>query len=434
MDTTISDEGARFAGWGRQVLETTTGNTDGRDHELQNSPLFSSQSKNAAQGPPDGHPQYAVPQYGLLGWERPPKDGEVNDSGTSSDDPNYAHIDQTDTYRPMPMLHNTDTPWSAFICGSQGSGKSYTLACMLENCLLDEPRLGKLPNPLAGLVFHYETGDGSTCEAASLCTRGVPVRVLVSPSRFYTMQAMYHQKYGSDKVVVEKLELQSKHLNAGRIKNLMVFNNKESSTPLYMAAVSSIIQDLGREADENGARGLDFYEFKARVGRKITNKDQKVPLDQRLDNLQRFMRKKSEQDASDILANKAGELTIIDLTNPAQDATDACLLFDICLSVFLQYRDENDGKIGQVVALDEAHKVSSQHRKRRKHRINGLCSFSTRIQMRSHLQKIFFKPYECSVTVELASSSPPRSRLSLPNCWISAPRPSSTASRRLNGL
>jgi len=32
---------------------------------------------------------------------------------------------------------NTNAPWSAFICGSQGSGKSYTLSCMLENLLDD---------------------------------------------------------------------------------------------------------------------------------------------------------------------------------------------------------------------------------------------------------------------------------------------------------
>jgi hypothetical protein len=35
-----------------------------------------------------------------------------------------------------PVLLNTDSPWSAFLCGSQGSGKSHALSCMLENCLL----------------------------------------------------------------------------------------------------------------------------------------------------------------------------------------------------------------------------------------------------------------------------------------------------------
>lgn len=65
-----------------------------------------------------------------------------------------------DSVTRTPVLLNTDSPWSAFLCGSQGSGKSHTLSCMLENCLLTDetilPRVGLNPHPLAGLVFHYE--------------------------------------------------------------------------------------------------------------------------------------------------------------------------------------------------------------------------------------------------------------------------------------
>jgi hypothetical protein len=64
-----------------------------------------------------------------------------------------------------PVLLNTDSPWSAFLCGSQGSGKSHALSCMLENCLLTDqrilPRIGLNPYPLAGLVFHYHRCQGS---------------------------------------------------------------------------------------------------------------------------------------------------------------------------------------------------------------------------------------------------------------------------------
>ncbi|KAF1946957.1 hypothetical protein EJ02DRAFT_492080 [Clathrospora elynae] len=37
-----------------------------------------------------------------------------------------------------PVLLNTNSPWSAFLCGSQGSGKLHALSCMLENCLLTD--------------------------------------------------------------------------------------------------------------------------------------------------------------------------------------------------------------------------------------------------------------------------------------------------------
>jgi hypothetical protein len=91
------------------------------------------------------------------------------------------------------VFFNTATPSSIFICGSQGSGKSHTLSCLLENCLM--PSIAsKLPKPLAGLVFHYDTfisdHGGSPCEAAYLSSNHkVKVRVLCAPTNIRTIQA-----------------------------------------------------------------------------------------------------------------------------------------------------------------------------------------------------------------------------------------------------
>lgn len=56
-----------------------------------------------------------------------------------------------------PVYLNTDAPWSAFLCGSQGSGKSHSLSCILENCLIRKETLmrkvGTLPKPLGGSSF-----------------------------------------------------------------------------------------------------------------------------------------------------------------------------------------------------------------------------------------------------------------------------------------
>jgi hypothetical protein len=49
-----------------------------------------------------------------------------------------------------------------------------------------------------------------------------------------------------------------------------------------------------------------------------------------------------------------GSLTIIDLSCPFVDENDACALFNICLGIFLEGRDQG----GRIVALDEAHKAS----------------------------------------------------------------------------
>ncbi|KAJ4152906.1 hypothetical protein LMH87_009424 [Akanthomyces muscarius] len=53
------------------------------------------------------------------------------------------------------LFFNTSVPSSTFICGSQGSGKSYTLSCLLENCLA-RSEATVLPHPLTSLLFHYD--------------------------------------------------------------------------------------------------------------------------------------------------------------------------------------------------------------------------------------------------------------------------------------
>lgn len=96
-------------------------------------------------------------------------------------------------YDPRIFL-NVNAPWSTFICGSQGSGKSYTLFCILENCLIPSG-LGQLPSPLAAIVFHYDTftsyGSRQLCETVYLCSSGVSVKVLVSPTNFWRMKQTY---------------------------------------------------------------------------------------------------------------------------------------------------------------------------------------------------------------------------------------------------
>jgi hypothetical protein len=93
------------------------------------------------------------------------------------------------------IFFNIATPSSTFICGSQGSGKSHTLSCLLENCLMSSD-VNKLPHPLTGLVFHYDTfiGDrtGQPCEAAFLASNSkIKVRVLCSPTNIRTIEVFF---------------------------------------------------------------------------------------------------------------------------------------------------------------------------------------------------------------------------------------------------
>jgi hypothetical protein len=140
----------------------------------------------------------------------------------------------------IPVLLNTDS-----LCGSQGSGKSHALSCMLEGCLLTDetilPRVGVNPYPLAGLVFHYDRCQGSgVCEAAYLCT-DVPTTVLVSPSNYGRLKIAYEamaEKQGAN-ITVKQLYILPKYLDTERMKTLMAVG-REDEVPLYMQAGSPL--------------------------------------------------------------------------------------------------------------------------------------------------------------------------------------------------
>jgi hypothetical protein len=115
----------------------------------------------------------AFKQYGLLA-------GNINGGASLGSNANWTA--QSDPR----IFFNIAAPSSVFICGSQGSGKSHTLSCLLENCLVPS-EANTLPRPLTGLVFHYDgfisENAGTPCEAAYLSSaRGVKVRVLCSPT------------------------------------------------------------------------------------------------------------------------------------------------------------------------------------------------------------------------------------------------------------
>lgn len=222
-------------------FDGSTSAQNGRMEELTTTPLFAA-SVMARAGDDSmcsgatNNTKAIFPQYGLLAQRLETYDNKQVDL---FDDDMYrkASIDVSD---PRIFL-NVNTPWSAFICGSQGSGKSHTLSCMLENSLLPS-QLGALPKPLAAIVFHYDKftsfASSQICEAAYLCSSGIPVRVLVSPSNFWRMQHAYSNMPGlpanARKPVVAPMLLKEKHLDVERMMNLMAVTEKDGPMPLYM--------------------------------------------------------------------------------------------------------------------------------------------------------------------------------------------------------
>ncbi|KFY05197.1 hypothetical protein O988_00181 [Pseudogymnoascus sp. VKM F-3808] len=297
----------------------------------------------------------AFPQYGLLAGTTETEQKRSNEQSQQLiDDPR--------------VFFNVAAPSSTFICGSQGSGKSHTLSCLLENCLIPSDA-NKLPRPLIGLVFHYDTficdGGGSPCEAAYLSSDpNIKVRVLCSPTNFRTIKRTYH---AFNNITVEPLRVSEGNLNTKRMLDLMAVSRGDGPMPLYLHAVYRILREM-RIADQEMGTGFSYATFKNRIADTEMTPAQLSPLTQRLDTLESFMPntqtgaklprrkgKRVRQYGNDWTPNP-GTLTIVDLSCPCVTPEGACSLFNMCLSIFL----EQDMSLGRVIALDEAHKFMNE--------------------------------------------------------------------------
>lgn len=141
-----------------------------------------------------------------------------------------------------PLFQNA--PFSAVVCGVQGSGKSHTVSVLLENMLIaDLPKIGTLPKALSGLVLHFGEGgkEAQPSEAAWLAcpvdrTVTAPrVVVYVSPSSLATMRSVYARV--SPRIVVEPLLFRRSELDAKAFLSLMAIQGSSDSAPLYMQTI-----------------------------------------------------------------------------------------------------------------------------------------------------------------------------------------------------
>jgi hypothetical protein len=303
--------------------ESDSDEDDGLMHktvsEIQHAPLIAA-SLITGQG------RSLLPQYGLLGSVEKEK-----------------------------LFLNTNVPFSAFICGVQGSGKSHTTACILENVLIPSNQLGCLERPLSALVFSYGefAGDGSgfnISEAAFLATPHPRfpshpsvkrVNVFVSPSNYTRISHLYLRV---PNVTVIRFKLKPHNLDIDIMLTLMNVSESEGQ-PLYMAAVTQILREM---ATQSGP--FNYIDFKAKIGKCGFNPTQENMLNLRLGLLESFLDMDNSCPEPQF---KEGEVTIMDMSCPFVDANTACILFKIGLQRYLQSK-----VAGKMVVLDEAHKVS----------------------------------------------------------------------------
>ncbi|CAN9170184.1 unnamed protein product [Alternaria alternata] len=160
--------------------------------------------------------------------------------------PIQAHADRR-------LFFNVTTPSSIFICGSQGSGKSHTLSCLLENCL----------------AISDATSDLTPYYSAIGLTR---------PKKTYQ----------SLNVSVEPLQIDSHALNTKRVLDLMAVKPEEGSVPLYVHTVNRILREMRMSQQATGTR-FDYQTFKKEILAADLSPAQLAPLSQRLAMLESFM-------------------------------------------------------------------------------------------------------------------------------------------------
>lgn len=251
-----------------------------------NSPLLTSSALTAAQSE-------AVLQdhYGLLA-------GVLGSHSELGSNPELLNED-------CRLFFNSMAPSSTFICGSQGSGKSHTLSCMLENCLFPS-EAAVLSKPLTALLFHYDSfisdDGGSPCEAAYLSSLAdVRVRVLCAPTNIQTIRVSIdsdsqsfsttnipQKTYRGLNVEVYPLQLKDSDLNTKRMLDLMGSTKEDGSTPLYIHVVHKVLREMRMNQQLTGEL-FNYPAFKTEISSADLTPTQLVPLFQRLAVLESFM-------------------------------------------------------------------------------------------------------------------------------------------------
>jgi len=264
-----------------------------------------------------------------------------------------------------PIYLNTHIPFCAVAVGVQGAGKSHTMGCLLESCLLSHPTLDQnetlsLHKPMTTLVLHYDQSPTSVCEAAGLLSASNKVGydcsldksnavILVSPTYYRQRKAFY-----GDYCTVRPLLFQWSSLTADHVKRIMRITSEDNQ--LYVASFMTLLRGYQRK---NVVPNFD--DFVAEIKEACSIKGQSGPLDQRIALLESIIAESKVnqdivQESMDLSkATSSGmKLIIADLTDPLLSKDEANSLFQVITEQFRTVPTKGGG--GKLLALDEAHK------------------------------------------------------------------------------
>mmetsp|Transcript_19357 Transcript_19357/g.27219 ORF Transcript_19357/g.27219 Transcript_19357/m.27219 type:complete len:716 (+) Transcript_19357:294-2441(+) len=272
-------------------------------------------------------------------------------------------MDENGVYAGDGLYLNTHIPFCMVSIGVQGAGKSHTLGCFLESCLLSEKSLNKnnvirLRKPMTTVVLHYDESVSSICESIGLLSPSSNVMynasipksdavILVSPTYYKQRKDFY-----GEICTVKPLLFRWNSLTADHIQRFMRISNTDNQ--LYVASFMTLLRKYQRE-------GIvpNFNDFIAEVKDVCDVKGQSGPLTQRIALLESII---AESDMNEDYFGESWDiceaissgmkLIILDLTDPLLSKTEANSIFQVVTVQFRSLPVEN----GKFLVLDEAHK------------------------------------------------------------------------------
>jgi hypothetical protein len=308
--------------------------TSAMEHELETAPFFTQDAL-------DTLADTAIPQLTLLGRI-------ISQHGA----------DLPENPKNPRLMINIDSPFTAVVCGVQGSGKSYTVSTFLENMLIPDARIVGPKTPITALVCHRNAFAGvdiaQPCEAAYIGVKSdpavspPPVVVFVAPGSLNTMKKVY-EPLGPN-VTVLPFYLTQDELDSKTMFSIMKVDGERGR--LYVDILEGILHQLG----EN----FTYERFTAILQEKMSSMmaSQLNPLKHRLDLLETFLFEKAPQDRLPGLSVdeyikhrfQPGQLTIFDLTDNFIRSPLASILFSSFVRLFV-----NSCAGPKALVMDEAH-------------------------------------------------------------------------------
>eukprot|EP00835_Amoeboradix_gromovi_P004416 NODE_343_length_10566_cov_0.542371.p1 type:complete len:601 gc:universal NODE_343_length_10566_cov_0.542371:7576-9378(+) len=292
----------------------------------------------------------------------------------------YAYLGQSEKH---PVFLNTQIPFCILAMGVQGVGKSYSVATIIENCMINSPPHIMSNSPCSTVVFHFDQDESNFCEAITLSNKigGLPdsisaiprITILVSPSNYIQRKKFYE---GIPNCTILPLLFNWSDLNAPQLKSLMRVDS-DDQMPLYMSAILDMLRKFQKDD-----LLPSFSQFKSALTTKLKlTPAQNGPLDLRLKLLESLLSESKENEKLRItdlqeIFNTPNSLIIVDLTDPMISPMEANGIFKVVLAKFISTPLE----CGKLVVFDEAHKyLDSQG----KDELSSLIVSATR-QMRHH--------------------------------------------------